>query len=528
MFNHIPFKKYKKKPVNRLELLTIKRVLSVFAVLFFVSLTVTANTGPGTWHSSPLSESLSVDEDSQIEVLSEELTFEMPYQPIGDNQLYLSTRAVYEMHNTSLEPDLVTMAFPFVGRMTEVNKEDIVVAVNGQAVDYNIYPGDQVHSNSSGYDTGDYYKFDFEQRVKDISEVTYWSYLLNDEVEGTHYSLHTTSKSPSMRVRVTLTGISDGVQAIGVGPSNAFSEGNNLYFEGLCTRDTPFDLFVFGGEATIKVVAFESQADQKGLDSSHYEVTEVGTTYGSFYNTSIDPEARKVFPSTGTSPDSGTPFDQKDRYNILTELFKEALSLTETRAITATESKQFIQQFSPERYMTLVYQVPFEADGIKEVSVSYRSMASYDTKASDVVIYSFDYLLSPAASWKSFKDLTIDIHTDKVMGPLLESSLEFEQIKDDHYRGVFTELPDKELRVTFEGPALEDPNLLSEDATLSFKEKYGLDIFEEKLEKYEGALDFNVDIDLDVADIIGMVIGLLLLIAGVWILIIRRLERKNR
>ncbi len=105
----------------------MKRLLSVFAVLFIMPFAVTANSGPATWHSSPISESYNVDEDSQIEVLSEQLTFEMPYEPTGEKIINLHTTAIYEMHNTSLEEELMTMAFPFVARMIEVSKEDILI-----------------------------------------------------------------------------------------------------------------------------------------------------------------------------------------------------------------------------------------------------------------------------------------------------------------------------------------------------------------------------------------------------------------
>ncbi len=506
----------------------MKRLLSVFVVLFLLPLTVTANSGPAIWHSSPISESFSIDEETQIEVLSEQLTFEMPYEPAGENLINLYTTAVYEMHNTSLEEELVTMAFPFVGRMTEVSEEDIVITVDGEPVDFNIYPGEQVHGSNSGYDTGDYYNFEFEDIVEDISDATYWSYLLNEGIEGTHFALHAATNSPSMRVRVTIPVDSGAVEAIAVGPTNAFSEARNLYFEGLCTRDKPFEIFVFGGEATIEVVAFESQAEQKGLDGSNYEVTQSVSNYGEFYDTAIDLEAQKAFQHLEESLGKPSAFNRNDRYNILTELFKEALTAPSTKVITASETNKYIDQFSPDRYMTLVYEVPFEGDALKEVSVSTSTLASYDTKSSERVLYSFDYLLSPAARWKDFKNLTIDIRTDKVMGEIRDSSLEFERVADDYYTVFFTELPDQELKITFEGPIIKDPDDLAEGETLSIKEKYGLDIFEQELEKFDGVFDFDLDISVDLSDVIGMVIGFILLVGGIWILVIRRIERKQR
>jgi len=506
----------------------MKRLLSVVALLFIMPFAVTANSGPATWHSSPISEGFSVDEETQIEVLSEQLTFEMPYEPMGENLINLHTTAVYEMHNTSLEEELVTMAFPFVGRMTEVSKEGIVITVDGELVDFNIYPGEQVHGSNSGYDTGDYYNFDFETTIGNINDAAYWSYFLNEEIEGTHFALHAAINSPSMKVRVTMPVSSESVKAIAVGPTNTFSEGGNLYFEGLCTRDKPFDIFIFGGEATIQVVAFENHEEQRGLDSSNYEVTQLATDYKTFYDVAIDPKAKEAFQYLEESLGKTSAFDRNNRYTILTKLFKEALSAPSTKSITASETNKYIDQFSPDRYMTLVYEVPFEGDALKEVSVSTTTLASYDTKSSDLVLYSFDYILSPAARWKDFKNLTIDIRTDKVMGGMRDSSLEFERVADDYYTIFFTELPDQELKITFEGPVIKDPDDLAEDKTLSIKEKYGLDIFEQKLEIFDGVFDFDLDISVGLSDVIGMVIGFILLVGGIWILVIRRIERKQR
>lgn len=86
-----------------------------------------------------------------------------------------------------------------------------------------------------------------------------------------------------------------------------------------------------------------------------------------------------------------------------------------------------------------------------EVVVSYTCALGgypgydYDAKRGEI-----EYYLTPAALWRDFEDLTINLYLDKDMPVITSSSLDFEKVGDRHYRYVSDTLPEEDLRVTID------------------------------------------------------------------------------
>jgi len=487
----------------------IKKTIGIMAFsLMTFSISSSADSNPAVWNTPPSVDTLTLKENTPIEIIAENLNFELAYEPIAENQLPLYTRVTYQMHNTSVDPERVTLAFPFVARMTEMAYKDIHISVDGVDLPYEIYTGERVHDSNSGYDVGDYYQFDFEDHLATIKKWQEPSEILNETSQGYHYNLKTTSDSSTMYMKVTLPVLDEATRAVAIGPWRGWSDAENLYFEGVCTEETPFEIFVFCGTTEPIIQVYETSEQDKPLDDTHYTFQGGRLDYHTVYDVFIDPVAAKQFDYFEESTGKSSIFGRDERFKFLTGLFVEATSNPLTRAISATEANEFINAFSPNRYMTLVYETSFKPGETKEVIVEYETMASYDTTEDERVLYGFDYLFSPATRWQSFKDLTIDIQLDDKMGPLRYTSLALEKVEDGHYQGQYITIPDFDLEAVFYGPdeaivaqvadQMKKAQMLEQGLELPVEEEKSL--LDELLQRLDG-------ITVSKGDIVGIVIG---------------------
>lgn len=83
------------------------------------------------------------------------------------------------------------------------------------------------------------------------------------------------------------------------------------------------------------------------------------------------------------------------------------------------------------------------------VSYTYRlgGYPDYDFNVKDGDI---EYYLKPAAMWKDFSSLTINLYLDKDMPVIRRSNLEFEKVGTRTYRYQSDSLPDEDLRITID------------------------------------------------------------------------------
>ncbi len=105
---------------------------------------------------------------------------------------------------------------------------------------------------------------------------------------------------------------------------------------------------------------------------------------------------------------------------------------------------------------TISFDMSFEPNEEFDVVVSYTyrlgGYPSYDFDAKDGEIY---YYLRPAAMWKGFEKLTINLYLDEDMPIIKYSSLEFKKVGSLHYQYVSDTLPEKDLSVTIDEDAVQ-------------------------------------------------------------------------
>lgn len=86
-----------------------------------------------------------------------------------------------------------------------------------------------------------------------------------------------------------------------------------------------------------------------------------------------------------------------------------------------------------------------------EVTVSYTcALGGYPDYDFDAKRGEIEYYLTPAALWRDFENLTINLYLDKDMPVVKSSTLDFEKVGTRHYQYVSDTLPDTDLRVTID------------------------------------------------------------------------------
>ncbi|HSP47180.1 MAG TPA: hypothetical protein VLN47_03785, partial [Clostridiaceae bacterium] len=165
----------------------------------------------------------------------------------------------------------------------------------------------------------------------------------------------------------------------------------------------------------------------------------------------------------------------------------------------ATENEPYAAVFE-DRYLLLVYEVPFLADDRKTVEVSYQAQATMDRSATTVPTYTFTYLLRPAAYWKDFRNLQVEVRTSTNSPYLIGSSMEMEKTGDNVYVANLESLPSEDLTFTL----YHKPEITTQD-------------------RIQGTLQRQFGY------FYPMVLMVLLLLAGITILVlVRTFRRRNR
>ncbi len=115
------------------------------------------------------------------------------------------------------------------------------------------------------------------------------------------------------------------------------------------------------------------------------------------------------------------------------------------------------------------FEMDFEPNEEYEVVVSYKyELGGYPEYDFNVKYGEIEYYLTPAAMWKDFSNLTINLYLDEDMPVITESNLKFKEIDKRTYQYVSDKLPEEDLRITIDetwwqniGSTLRSPYLLN-------------------------------------------------------------------
>jgi hypothetical protein len=99
----------------------------------------------------------------------------------------------------------------------------------------------------------------------------------------------------------------------------------------------------------------------------------------------------------------------------------------------------------------ITFEMDFEPNEEYDVIVSYRyRLGGYPDKNYDAKRGEIEYYLAPAAMWKDFSNLTINLYLDKDMPVITKSNLEFKKVGTRTYQYISDKLPEGNLRIVID------------------------------------------------------------------------------
>lgn len=100
---------------------------------------------------------------------------------------------------------------------------------------------------------------------------------------------------------------------------------------------------------------------------------------------------------------------------------------------------------------TITFEMDFAPNDEYEVIVSYRyRLGGYPDYDFNVKRGEIEYYLAPAAMWKNFGGITINLNLDKDMPVISSSNLEFKKIDTRTYQYVSDTLPEENLEIVID------------------------------------------------------------------------------
>lgn len=411
-----------------------KRNLAVLSLVLtaVVSLQVNANSAPIRMYGYPSSALMSIEESSPIEVEKEELSFDLSKESTSRGEVTAS----YLMHNTDDGEVTSKMVFPYIGNLGSLSEEGTVVKVEGKEIPYEVYLGDTLSGDTREERETDAETFEIREAVASLTEEEYRPRNFNPDATGKTYRIRSEPKgmgSLNLSLKFRIDGQRTKVFASGF---NGYGRnGNQAELIGWMGGETAFEIHIQGDDVEFLVEAFttDGMKTEKSVDFT-YDLTVEDEEFGDY----LERLQEEMSPKS----------DGQIRKLGLENLYLSAMDegLESMQGIT-TENEIYASLYE-DRYLLLVYEVPFLADERKTVEVMYSAEPTMDRSETTVPTYTFTYLLSPAAYWKDFRNLQVEVRTGVNAPYLISSSMEMEKTGDNVYQAKLDSLPLDDLTFT--------------------------------------------------------------------------------
>ncbi|MBQ4342766.1 MAG: hypothetical protein IJC38_02645 [Erysipelotrichaceae bacterium] len=410
----------------------MKRCFVLLILLCLSVISIEANSAQYWWSGSEAT-GIITDGNSPIEVIHEKLVFELhdfPGFTYGSfNEQYSSSvTAEYTFLNPVDETVFTRLMFPYGLKPDYIpeNNQDtsIQIAVDGKPIDYQIRHTYSRNLSEFNLDTDlnrlqdSFQSHEFYVPHLPVTEITVKITELDDETY------------PSARIDYTFDKSNDDVKIFLPYAEGLKNDESNVSVRKSVQKGDHITLYLFG------------KADEQLLQPVFY--SNGGCTI------QIDGKTEIISSHTMTLMDFAMAHYPKDSsilehdwYNAFVDMISSNTFDLYIGHLTFDLSHSLLQwidyTIQIEPHSTLIHSVtaPFYPD----VNESYEP-----------AVYSYTYLLSPAKSWTSFKNLEIEIHTDSF---LKNPSLQGFEKSDAGYQSFMESLPDCEL--TFDLCAAQFP-----------------------------------------------------------------------
>ena len=418
-----------------------KKALFLATVLLFLmtaSSIALANSSAIRIEGNPSAEVFSLDEDCPVEIKKEILTFDLRRE---EGRI----SALYEMVNIKEEDRTVAMAFPFWGRPSYMDQEQIRICADGKEVPYSVYLA------GSWQDTGE--ALDMEALISQLNLQRGLAEEGDFTKKGVYYRItwNYQEKEGEEPPKLEVSFFSNpGRYLIDSFSGYSYDEEreNSCLFETLRQSGGGGIFCLDSGVEPIVSVTRDGKdrKEEAGIQVEKWEMTTL--EYVRYYLAHLP----------GGFQDSFWPeAEEKSAFRTyMAEYIKEQME-------SGVVSMDDIWYGMESQVMVFVYEVEFPANGTVTAEVSYGADATMDRSHSEHYLQSYRYFLTPASRFRSFSDLEIRVLPDEGNPYLVEGSLDFTRQEDGAYIARLSGLPKEELSFSMYPEAeVKEPDKLAE------------------------------------------------------------------
>lgn len=408
---------------------TILKKTILFAwILFLFAPVASSNSSPVRWFEHPTSVVLSLEDQTPIAVLEENLIFDFSQWENAGFGFEGQVTASYIMENTDPESVLCSMVFPVIGSLWDQWPDLVSIEADGRPIPVEVLYGQAVGSDDDSYE---------QLRIEDI--------LVPFQEKNKNW-VH-------------------------------LSQGKRVYdytFQVDGTNEALDLLVTFHKDENLPVVVF-------GFNSMSYADDGTVTLTRRFGGDQVQPkidslgsplvfsDIRFVPVTDGTWKKSKAPGMPEEKLQSMEDFIKEIFHFNErtdlqgpnadkNKDMLAWELEQRIQEGNTlltdgdisaveeqDRFLLLRYDVAFKERQKQEIRVSYPVKGSMDRSRTVQPVYTYRYLLKPAEHWKYFENLNIRVIPPTEAPYMIEDNMRFERQLDGIYEASSASLPDENL-----------------------------------------------------------------------------------
>lgn len=411
----------------------IIKLIVVFLLIFSFAIAL-ANSGPVYITGHPSMGVLAVDKNSPIEVKKENLIFdfsddEEQYAPIGN------VIAEYEMVNSTTEDLSVQMAFPYVGNIASASSDAIKITADNEELLYKVYLGEIVrHSHSNDKEDTEENYFDFDEIVVTITDDIYAAQNFPEGEIGKLYSIEVTPENDEgVEIFVDLTFDNNKTNVFTTGFRGLDRTGEKTLIHGWCRETSTLDIYVLGDDIEFRIEGYTNGTRNEKTNLYKYKISESEEDIKTYLLQTI----------RNNSYVSYDNISDIQLYNLFAKVMDEQFS----NNLGYCSDDELFSYGNSYRMITLVYTVNFPKNTEKTVSVNYKASGTMDRRRTKEPVYTYEYILNPAANWNDFKNLNIKIIPPESSPYVVESSIELNK-EGNIYTASFESLPEDDLTFT--------------------------------------------------------------------------------
>ena len=403
-----------------------KLILSVVLISLGVQTTIFANSAPVYWKGYASYESMVIDENTEVEILHEDLTFDFT-EGIYDNHGIVTAK--YMMHNTSNQQQTIKMAFPFLLGFNEIQTNQIFVTQNEKNVPTKIYLTNMPISVKDE----ESYHYEIDYTFENIASSIKNGYIESEFIKAdTPCKRYTFKQSASdkennrSKFAFSVNIKSDKTKIV----IENFSNYNDSEDEYIGTFECEegyesISILVFGDDIDFKVTGyFDSKGKEVTKDFSHQIVEEELDPINELKNLAKE----RIYDN-----------ELKEDEHFVSQVYNQMIRQID--AEFGNRSSQLEYYNFDSEIAVIYYEVEFLPDETIPVSVSYITQGSMNRKETETPLYQYLYLFEPAKYWKDFGDIDISVRTSKEVPFLVESSLKFTKYVENMYSYYSENLP---------------------------------------------------------------------------------------